>query len=368
MAEKISTPVTSGFFGSKFKTDLPHNTRAVNTTSKLTYVDVGGDADSDFRSVAAAMIDNILLVRSRANQDLAKKLLEIHATHFEQTQIPVRLMTHAEILAKLLEAPQSRAKFLNELAYALRQETVSEMVNNPVRYRPAFVANKNLSPEEMRQQSTKLHPCAMAALSTAMQVPVELHEVEPNKEGQKLTVYNAGLQLHSASPIALLRHGDDNFALLNRPEYFSMMNRQKIEPIHPKAVSFKDPLLEEIHVKIAAEDQYLVQEYEHTVKRLNKWLQVGELSKESLLNGYIKNLGSEHQEQTKYVGIEHGSQHLFEELLTARKMLLPMQSAGANHEEQVTSELVRAVARKVSTGQMDISLVYEAEEKPSLSM
>src|SRR5262245_31927797 len=119
--DKSSALVQKGMFGYKQKPGQPV-VRAV-AKSKLTCIDLGGAGDCGFRAAAAAMIDNILF-KSRANQELARKLLEFHATYFEQERMPSRLMTPAEHFSILIEH-SSRAKFLVELAYALRQATVN---------------------------------------------------------------------------------------------------------------------------------------------------------------------------------------------------------------------------------------------------
>jgi hypothetical protein len=369
MAGKISTPVTSGFFGTKFKPDLAL-ANAANTVAKLNYVDVGGDEDSLFKAAAASMIDNVLSLRTKPNRELTKKLLELHAIYFEQKTIPMGLMTSTEQLAKCLEAPYARARFLNELAFVLRQETVTEIVHNPKRYHKAIFADgKPLSPEMMRQQSTRLNPCALEALSNVMQVPVELYEVEGNKKAAKHTPPTAEVCQSEFSPIVLQLQANHYLALLNKFEFFSVVNRQTVEPLKPKIVSrVKDPELNVMLAAISFQEQQIFQEYEMIVKRLSKMLQAGELSKEKLLNIYIKSVPCiDEPRQTNYAGIEFGSQQWFEEMKASRNTVQPIQLSVVSHDEQITNGLIEALARGISTQKMDDTLIYEMEEKSSKS-
>jgi hypothetical protein len=369
MAPKLSTLVTSGMFGSKQKTSLPL-VRAINSNPKLVCVDLGGAGDCGFRAAAAAMIDNILLVKSRANQALAKRLLDFHATYFEQQQISIRLITPVDHLAKLLESPYARAKFLGELAFALRQETVNELCAHPEFYRGAFVdENEGTSPTNMRLQSTWIDESAIAALSKITQVPIEVQVVEPNKELQMRLNYNAEIQ-QPASPIVMQLQGKHYVAQVNRPEYFETINRQKIELSKPKSISqVNDPELEDILARIAMDDQRLLEEYEKNVKWLTEMVKDEKMIKENLIDIYIKGMQNSDylQGRIKYVGIEHGSQQFFEEIQAAQQGIKPIGLPEECHDDLVILELVHAIARAVSIGQVAPELVYEVGEKTFLS-
>ena len=104
------------------------------------------------------MIDNILSLKSRANQELAQKLLEVHKVHFDQPQFPTtsRLETQAEKTAKqlasLVEDPAKRAKFIVELAYALRQKAADEIWGPRIDdYRGAVIADDEDEPVTPRK-------------------------------------------------------------------------------------------------------------------------------------------------------------------------------------------------------------------------
>ncbi|MBA2651345.1 MAG: hypothetical protein H0U73_03635 [Tatlockia sp.] len=367
MVHKTSTQVSLGIFGSQQKTNHP-KLHAIDIKPKL--VDLGGDGDCGFLSAAGAMINNIVLIPSRANKNLAKKLLTFHETYFDQKEISKRLMEPDERLKELLKGltlPE-RAKFLAELAYALRQETVNFITSpqNRVRYRGCYVKNnEGTSPQQMRLQSTWIDESAIDALSKVVQVPIMIREVEPNKEGHSRTPYSyfEGIA-EPASPITMQLQGYHYIPELStNSEYFESISRLKIEAVKPKASAPvpEDPDLEVVRAEIAANDQLLLEEFESTVIRLTT--NVEEFSKEKLLDIYIKGMQKSDylQGRIKYVGIEHGNQVFFEEIAAARKGDKPISFPKASHDDLVRAELVHAIARALSIGQIDSTLVYGEE-------
>lgn len=355
-------PSTSGFFVDKIKTGTPI-AHAVKAQQNKVWVNVGGTGDCGFRSAAAAMIDNVL-VKPRANQGLAEDLIKLHADYFEQQAIQIRLLTSAEHLAKLVEAPIARAKFLSELAYALRQVTVDELITYPERYRGAFVAeHEGTAPEKMRLQETYIDESAIAAMAKVIKVPIEIQVVEPAKELFLELSYNAELKEPVGSPIVmqLLNHDRHYIPQVGKPEYFESI---KPVPVSPKVRNqAADPELTEILAKIAREDQRLLDEFAQTSKRLSTMVTAGEMTKESLIDIYVKGMKNSDYLEGR---IKHGTQQFFEEIERARKgVKAAVQLPQENHDEQVTHELVHAIARAISIGQLDPALVYEAEEKTS---
>ncbi|MBA2656693.1 MAG: hypothetical protein H0U70_06860 [Tatlockia sp.] len=84
MVHKKSAQVRSSFFGSNSSSNRPPAAISQPKKSSPDYINLGGNGNSGFLSAAAAMLENSLFIRARANQDLAKKLLEYHSTYFEQ--------------------------------------------------------------------------------------------------------------------------------------------------------------------------------------------------------------------------------------------------------------------------------------------
>lgn len=372
MLQKQDTTANLSFFGYK---------RNSAVHSKLIPTHVGGKGDCGYRSAAVAMISNILSIKTRANQELAQKLLKLHATYFDQPQIPTtsRLVTPAEQIAKqfanLLEHPVNRAKFIIELAYALRQEAVNEICAHPEHYRGSFIADDKeepISPAEMRLQSTWIDATAIAALSRVLHVPIEVQVVEHHKEIPMSLDCTDSQQNLVASPIVMQLQGKHYVPKLSNPEYFIAINEHDAVTLTPKVVFEQDPELNDLLAKIAAKDQDMLEQFDNTKTRLNAMVKANELTKEDLINIYIEGLGTSDylRGRPKQVALEHGNEDFFKEIVAARNpkfnpLTMPPQ---AGHDARIIHELVHAIARAVSIGQMDESIIYERDAKSGPSM
>ncbi|MBA2656694.1 MAG: hypothetical protein H0U70_06865 [Tatlockia sp.] len=273
-------------------------------------------------------------------------------------------MTPTEHLYKLVETPQARAKFLHELAYALRQEAVTEICSNLEKYRGAFVdEHEGTSLEEMRKPTTYIDEVAMHALSVVTQVPIAVHVVESSQDIPLRLAYNSH---YAASPIVLKLQGKHYVPRVSQPEFFEAVVNQKIGALRPKVnKAFNDPAPKDIFAKIEKEDRRLQDEYERTSKRLFKMVELGELTLDKLVDIYVKNMGSSDylQGRVKQVGIEHGNQYFFEKIQAAQQGL---RSNSPISDNFYLDELVHAIARALTLEQLDPQQVYEAEEKASL--
>lgn len=240
----------TSFFGGKIKTGT--QAQAVKPQKRF-WVNVGGLEDSAFRAAAVAMIDNVLL-KPKANQELAKYLIELHKKHFEQQQIPSNLLTSAERLAKLVEAPISRARFISELSFALRQETVREMRANPWESRSSFLAvREGIAPESMRQSGAHIdEDDAMRALAKAAKIKIEVQVVEPEKKGRGLRKYNHAQTAFAGSPITMQLQNESFLPqVANNPNFFASTNIPVA--VKPKLIEEQDPALADILSQIAQE-------------------------------------------------------------------------------------------------------------------
>lgn len=375
MVQKNSTQFKPAFFGSRINKVL---------SSKLTYVNVGGNGDCGFRSVAAAIIDNFLFKKSTveqaaADKALIKKLLGLHAFYLEKP----KSLSEQE-LVELLKQPAARAEFLVELAMVLRQEAVTEMSKHPENYPGAFVAdNEKTSPKEMRLQSTWIDENAIASLSKVFQLPIEVRVVEPKKElfaSQKKWRRNyrpdfpasqaSPEALQVASPIVMQLQANHYIPKVNNPEFFESIPRFNVSAVEPKVIAHQDPELEEALARIAALDKRLDEEFQSTVKWLTTTVQDEKITKEKLIDIYIKSLNDSDylQGRIKYVGIEHGNQHFFEAIESRKGEIKPISLSKAGHDDLVTVELIHALARGISIGQVDPALIYESLEKPSIRL
>lgn len=355
----------TGFFS-----EQPLSTSAYpKNGNKLESVDVGGNGDCGFRSAAAAMIDNVLM-KPRANQELAKRLLEIHDLYFSSQQSALGLMTHNARIKKLIEIPAARAKFLQEMAFALRQVAVDEICAYPATYRGAFVGqNEGTSPKYMRQSTTWIDESAIAALAKAMNITIEVQVVSKGKELPMRFQYHVESKNSIGSPIVLQLQGAHYVARLNEPNNFRAIAALKTESSLPKIKAVDRPL-EEIHADIKKADEALLNLFTDTSKRLHSMIEANEIAKDDLIEIYIHGMKSSDylQGRIKYAGLEHGNQNFFEEIERARfgnknkTVYFPQQS----HEDLIIQELIHAISRAVSIGQLKPAAVFEFQETKNL--
>lgn len=340
-------------------------------------IDVGGTGDCGFRSLAAGIVDNILSNKSRANQELISVLFERHFKYFPQPQPVGRLLTPAERLEQIVRNPFDMAKFIVALAYTLRQIAVDEMVAHPEHYRGAFAdINEQTAPAQMRLESTWIDESAIAAVSVALNLPIEVQVVAKNKELPMRLHYDNNSTIDKPAPSAVvmqLQHGH-YLPQVNHPERFATVKTLQATAVKPMIASDKtDPELSEILAKIDAEDKRLLAKFEEISHRLTAMVAANEVSKEDLLAIYVKGMKKSDylQGRVKHVGIEHGNQRFFEALENSRQGVKLITLPKENHDEQITKELVHAIARAISIGQLDSAAVFaqidhDEERKVSL--
>lgn len=370
-------PRTSGFFKANVAAGAP----LYQTVSKPkpSFVDVGGTGDCGFRGAAAAMLSNCGDEPARGNQALAKYLLELHASYFPQQQIPDRLMTPVEHLAKLTEAPHNRAKFVLELSHALRQETVDELCRYPEKYPGAFVSNnENTNPAKMRERDTWIDESAILALSNVTKIPVIVQLVEPGKELHKSFKYNKESKEAIGSPITLQLQEKHYLPLVSHPEQFALLNPNKanigphrVHPAEPIKQPSQDRDMSEILAAIEQADKVLLKEYEDTLRRLELMVKNGELTQEDLFKIYIEGMKKSDYLQGRgdQVGIEHGNQDFFKKAVDrASKGVEPVSMPEGNFNDQITKELVHAIARAISIGHLSHSVYENVEKAPSFKV
>ncbi|MBA3537184.1 MAG: hypothetical protein H0T84_11340 [Tatlockia sp.] len=372
MVQKHSTQFTSAFFGSKLPIASAHVSK-----QKQNYVNVGnGDL---YIAAAAAMIDSVLSIKSAANEALAKKLLELHADRFAQ-KTTKGLPTFVEKLDELLKIPAERAQFLLELALVSYEKADKVLKLHQENYLGAFVANdKRTSPQEMRLLSTLKHKSVIDVLATVFQVPIGVRVVELNKElhakwpqnydpgNDRVIKPNPAAPELVASPIFMQLQGNDYYIpKLNKPEFFEFINSFNIEPLRPDIVEHpQDPDVARAQLAAADKIQRLREETQSTVKWLTSMVfgNPVELTKEDLIDIYIKSLDQSNLSRSKYFGLNNGTQHFFEAIQkgSIRAISLP----AASQDELVTIELIHAIARAIGLGIIEPGLIYEAQEKSS---
>ncbi|WP_078767368.1 hypothetical protein [Legionella maceachernii] len=182
--------------------------------------------------------------------------------------------------------------------------------------------------------------------------------------------YNEDLQMTKGNPITIQLQGKHYLPKVKNPENFVLLDpvsAHRIEPAKPIHQPANDPTLSEILKKIEEADEAMLKEYAQTSSRLELMVRNKELSKDDLLRIYIEGIKkSDYLEgRVKQVGIENGNQDFFEQAIErGRKNVKAIALPQGNYEDQITKELVHAIARAISIGQLDHS-VYENVETSS---
>lgn len=365
------TPV-SGFFTRQQSVAVKPQ-MAVST--KLSFVNVGGTGDCGFRSVAACLIDDFLFNRRALNQKLFTELLARYFDYFPQAQPFGR--TALERMENMVRSPLAMAECTRRLAYVLRQIAVDELCENPENYRSAFITNNRLDEEitfeQRRKESTPIDESLIAALSNRLELPIEVQVVTATKELPLRLQYN--VSPGEKPPVVMqLQHGH-YISGVSQPARFKSIREQQVNmlPLQPvTSVLTQDPPLSEVLARIKAEDGRLLAKFNHTTHQLVAMVNAGEVSKDDLIAIYVKGLAKrdDSQGRVKYVGVEHGNQRFFEVISNTKPELgtKAVHLSCDSYNEQIINELIDAIARAISVGQLDPAIVFAQIEHDEEAM
>jgi hypothetical protein len=319
------------------------------------FVNVGGNADCGFRSVAAGFVDNFL-ADLRMSTDLLNKVLTAHFKYFpaHRTTLP-GLITPAERMQQLIKDVRM-AELLPALAYTFRQLAVTEMCSHPERYRGAFVdRNEGTAPAEMRKATTWIDEVSILALAHVLEMPIQVQVVEHAKPLPLNLEYNADAK----EPAVVIKlQGNHYIPGVKAADRFNVTATKA--PRVNESVIHVDPDLATIYAAIKAADQQMISLFEDTHHRLSTMALAGELSKSDLLAMYVNGMANSDYLRGRIacVGIEHGNQDFFNAVMNTKsgtsKDVLPT----TKHDDRIVAELIHAIARAVSIGQMSEEAVF----------
>lgn len=351
------TSSAAGFFGH-------HSDRLTKPKAhaKRSYVDVGGIGDCGFRAVAAGLID-------AEDEALFSMLLPHYFRYFPHAESLG--CTSLERVKNMTRTPLAMAKFVRELAYVLRQLAVDEMCQFPGKYRGAFINNgavdRDTSPQEMRKESTWIDETVIFALANKLGIPIDVDVRVPGKTIPLCLHYNP--EATQAPLVKMqLQHGH-YIPAVTHPAVFQR-NSHSEQSITPNATATGrvDPPLSEIMAKIKAHDKRVIDEFDQAKRRLTAMVAAGELTKDQLLSMYIEGMSTSDylRGRIHYVGVEYGHQQFFEIIKQAKEGVIPViTSTGTlQHDEGIIVELIHAIARATTIGQMDKDKVFGDVERP----
>lgn len=330
--------------------------QVVTPTSRTT-VNVGGNGDCGFRSIAAGLVDNFF-THPHLNKTLLNHILQrhfiyypVHRPNLSEEETPHQLMSR--LLKKV-----TMSELIQTMAYTLRQLAVDEMVKNPVQYPGAFVQNhEHTSPAEMRQPQTWIDESSISALANALNLPIRVRLISSGKElsSPPLTYHSQSRHATMNPPVVIsLERGHYQPSLLNPRIFQSNVYDSKVQ-MSPVQTVVTDSDMPEILKKIAEAEARTVAAFESTRDCLTAMVTAGELTKSRLLEVYIKGIVSSDylQGRMKQVDKEHQAD-FFSRAIADH----PSHTITSKHDDAIVAELVHAIARAISIGHMCAEEVF----------
>ena len=251
-------------------------------------------------------------------------------------------------------------ELLQSMAYTLRQISVTEMCAHPEFYRGAFVdRNEGTTPEDMRKPTTWIDESSIAALAKAMAVSIEVQVVERVKSLPMRLRYNETST--DVAPAVVMQLKNGHYIPRVSSNCFSAVNTRLARTLSPVTNgSPQDPSLTEIYSAIALEDKRLNETFESTHRRLATMVSAGELSKDDLLSCYIKGMASSDylSGRVAHVSVEHGNQYFFDAINRVQQTTHKGSLRRGDYDQQITDELIHALARAMTIGQMSSESVF----------
>ncbi len=313
------------------------------TGAEKTAIDVGGDP---FRALAAAVIDNLKNGASLPDESL-KEILGRFFHHFPEYKTNQLYVTFPERMRLLINSSR-KAEIVDCLAYVLRQLTVDELLRNPLAYKETFKGlNGDLPQDYLRKKDTSLPSSALAALAATLNIKITLSFKEPKKELRKREVYS---RAGASSFEVVLQVQDDSYSpKVSNKEYFVSMAQASNTP-QPVALLGSGTIAQQLDL-IVEDNQKIWQNYEQYSRSLNGLVSDEELTRVKLVALYRQFLP------------QHSDLQLFTQLEKAYGKPIVVESP-INTEQELVTMLVEALARGLSTKQINADDFFETLEQP----
>lgn len=337
---------------------------------KRVLIDVGANGDCGFRAVAAGLIDHCFshshLHRARLN-----KILSRHFTYFPQHRPnDIGLATSNEVMQKVLKHV-SLPQLIQALAFTLRQMAVEQMEKYPQEYPGAFVQqNEHTSPDEMRKMGTWIDENSIKALSDALEkMPISVRIIKNENElSMPPKQYNVDSQLSDNKSVVEIQLKNQHYQpSVLHPDFFEVANGyghdDTLQPMLTDAVSDCD--MPRIMAIIQQEEARIVNDFDTIFNRLTAMVGAGELSKQDLLDIYIKGMRSSDYLSNRSEKMESANDYFPRAIEAARQSTHAPFSQ--DQEEYIIGELVHTLSRAISVGQMSADDVFTQIEAQQVS-
>ncbi len=338
-----------GFFGNPA---VPTSVAA--KSHKAALMDMGGNGDC-FRALAAGIVDNFLSA-NRIKNDFYNQLMVRHLAYFPQHRpTAVGLMTPSERMSQIIKRVNT-AELINALAYTLRQIAVDEVIANPAEYRAMFTGQAQMTPDVMRNPANLLDKVALAAVSKALSMSIDVRVSTQGKELALRVKYNPTA---TNSKVTLQWHDDYCIPFIANQTAFTTVKSKPIRVVEPASAQDSQQDYSELHSVIDQDDARILAEFQNVKHRLEVMVSAGEINEDDLINIYITSLHHKAEAGKYHVGTEHGTSALFAVIERAKNGVNTGAMLVEAHQQDTAEGLVKAIARNVSFGLMSSAEVFE---------
>lgn len=326
-------------------------------TGNFRIVDVGGNGDCGFRSVAAGIINNAL-VHPQLNRKLLNQILNRHFRYFpwHRPKSVNGLMTPNEVMNDLV-ACVDMPELIKAMGYTLRQLAVDELVRHPEKYPGAFVENnEKTAPEMMRKPRTWIDESSIVALSNALNLPVKVNVMDWGKELASSHTYNGETGENPVTNPKIVMQLEGNHYMPQVPkDKVSLFKKKcwffekKIKP--PISDAASDKAMPAIMKIVNEEEQRIAQAFISIEKRLTAMMIADELNKDRLLEAYIKAMNTSDylQTRTSYVNKARGDEFFSQALgFSTKDPENKKHSPQLSSDEELVVQLIDGLARELS--------------------
>jgi len=332
-------------------------------------IDVGGNGDCAFRSVAAGILDHLHSSRFSGNSALNKvigkitKLLFQYYPQYKSTQPYATHVDRFQTLMRQVLAPE----LVGLLAYVLRQIAVGNMAQHPEIYKGAFVEkHEGTSVEQMRKAGTWVDECAIAALADALDISIQVSVSREHRELPLTLNYNKS-EKNSLKPFVEIELKDHHYRpRVKNVRYFKSLSQRKAREIEAKNIEHNDPELADILKKIASDNQRMAESFRQTKKALDYAYETGDIGVDELLELYVSAIGSSDylQGRIKYIGLNLGNQSFFDNLINKHLSEKDeTEKSKLTYKDELPRELIHALARAVSIEQIQEDKLFASIEE-----
>lgn len=371
MAELQIATYKPSFFTERGKTATQKDQAVVKDPG---IVDAGGAGDCGFRSIVVGLIDNVLQ-NPQDNHQLFYSLIKRYSKKYdfpaplEGLHTPQDRSLHA---LNALSTAYDRLVFIVRMGDLLRKMAVKVIVANPEIYRGSIIAeHEHTSPKEMRKPGTWIDKSAIAAVANVLQLPIQIKVTKGSKVIFARDGYGPKLNTTKVTPVTLQLDSGHYCAEVADKTFFNNLPTQSVSfEVLAKEDEVADPEMSELLARIEESDKEAVRQYKLNVTRLTKWLSCEEIDKDKLLDIYIAGMGDSDclRCRISQVGLDHGNQSFFEDAIKKKSGVQLKTNPSHDSETLLVNELVHAIARAMSIGQLDENIFEEIEKRNQRKM